>query len=268
MALMRAQAESGGHELPAEQRFELRPAAIRDLIDRLLMQQEARRLKLMPSQAEIDATLASVAPRLDGSTGCRADAANTESREDITNRLMVDRLLARWLDGVRPPKSHEMREYYRKNQESFWTEELIAASHIVKHVDEGTDADQAACRASIEEVRSSIVAGEDFAAAAGRFSDCPENGGSLGYFPRGVMVPEFDEVAFSTPAGELTQPFRTQFGWHIVWVRDRKPAGLRTFDEIAPQIHALLLRERQEQEAGEKLNTLRTKASYVELGPL
>lgn len=264
MSSMRAQAESSGRELSAEERFALRPQAIEDLIDRLLMQQEARRLKLQPTDTEIDATLASVAPRYDGSEGCRADAADPESREDITARLMVDRLLARWFAGVRPPKIHEQREYYRQNQQSFQTPELIAASHIVRHSKEGQDDGEA----QLTEVRASILAGEDFAAAAKRLSDCPENSGDLGYFPRGVMVDDFDQVAFAAPIGEVTAPFRTQFGWHIVLVRDHKPAGVRTFDEVSAQIQARLLREKQEREVSEKLNSLRNRAQYVELGRL
>jgi parvulin-like peptidyl-prolyl isomerase len=264
MASLRAEAEASGRELSAEERFELRPRAIEDLIDRLLMRQEAARLKLQPTEAEIDAALASVAPKYDGSEGCRADAANAESREDIKARLMVDRLLARWLDGVRPPKTHEMREFYRKNQELFQTPELIGASHIVKNGGE----DDAAGEALLVEVRESILAGEEFAAAAKRISDCPENGGDLGYFPRGVMVNDFDEVAFATPVGQISAPFRTQFGWHIVLVRDRKPEGLRSFDEVVGQIQNRMQRDKQEREAGEKLTALRKRADYVELGRL
>ena len=80
------------------------------------------------------------------------------------------------------------------------------------------------------------------------------------------MVDEFDEVAFAAPIGQVTAPFRTQFGWHIVLVRDRRPEGVRTFDEVATQIQKRLLQERREREVGEKLNALRSKARYVELG--
>jgi peptidyl-prolyl cis-trans isomerase C len=282
MSLMRAQAEASGQELSADERFALRPQAIEDLIDRLLLRQEAARLKLHPTAAEIDAALASVAPRYDGSEGCRADAADAESREDITARLMVDRLLARWFDSVRPPKIHELREFYRKNQDAFETPELIAAAHIVKHPpqpdpDAAVDAEaptppdnavEEATAAALREVRDSILAGEDFAAAARRFSDCPENGGDLGYFPRGVMVDDFDEIAFAAPVGQVTEPFRTQFGWHIVLVRDRRPAGIRAFDEVVTQIQNRMLREKQEHEVGQKVSALRSKAHYVELAKL
>jgi len=264
MASMRAQAESSGRELSAEERFDLRPQAIEDLIDRLLLRQEAARLKLQPTAQEIDAARAQVAPRLEGSEGCRADAADVESREDIAARIMVDRLLARWFDGVRPLKMHELKEYYRKNQESFHTPELIAASHIVKHTAEGENS----AEALLHEVRNAILAGEDFAEAAKRVSDCPENGGDLGYFPRGVMVDDFDQVAFAAPVGEVTAPFQTQFGWHIVLVRDRRPPGIRAFDEVVGNIQNGLLRDKQEHELGEKLDSLRSRAKYVEMGTL
>jgi len=262
MALLRAQAEASGRELSADERFALRPQAIEELVDRLLLRQEAMRLKLVPTEAEIDAALAKVAPKYDGSEGCRADFADTESREDIAARLLVDRLLGRWFESVHPPKIHEMREFYRKNQESFRAPELIAASHIVKHVTDDSG------EALVAGLRNSILAGEDFAAIAQRFSDCPEKGGDLGYFPRGVMVEEFDEVAFAAPIGHVTPPFRTRFGWHIMLVRDRKPEGIRTFEEVAEQIQNRMLLERQEREVGVKMTTLRRKARYVEIGRL
>jgi parvulin-like peptidyl-prolyl isomerase len=264
VSMLRAEAEASGEELSTEERFALRPQAIEDLVDRLLMRQEAARLKMTPTEAEIEETLASIAPKYDGSEGCRADAADAESRDDIRSRLMIDRLLAKWFDGVRQPKIHELKEFYRNHPEYFETEELIGASHIVKHPAEGEEI-LTEPPADLIAVRESILAGEEFVEAAKRFSDCPERGGDLGYFPRGVMVDEFDEVAFSAKVGEVTQPFRTQFGWHIVLVRDRRAPGQQPFEEVSGQIQQRLLREKQEQEIGAKLTALRKKAKYVEL---
>ena len=225
------------------------------------------RLKLRPTEAEIDATLASVAPKYDGSEGCRhADAADGGIAAKIfAARLLVDRLLgqvARWRASAQDPG--DCANSIAGTRSRLRAPELIAASHIVKHAKEEEDDGET----QLAEVRASIFAGEDFAAAAKRFSDCPENSGDLGYFPRGVMVDEFDAVAFAAPVGQVTAPFRTQFGWHIVLVRDRRPEGVRAFDEVSEQIKARLLNEKQEREVGEKLNALREKAHYVELGRL
>ena len=85
--------------------------------------------------------------------------------------MLLARLLSRWFDAVRPPKIHEVREFYRQNQESFRSPELIAASHIVKHSKDGEDDGDTV----LAEIRTSILAGEDFAAAAKRVSDCPDH---------------------------------------------------------------------------------------------
>jgi peptidyl-prolyl cis-trans isomerase C len=76
-----------------------------------------------------------------------------------------------------------------------------------------------------EELKTQIAAGADFAALAGKFSRCPSKaqGGALGEFSPGQMVPEFDRVVFSAPVGEVQGPVKTQFGWHLVEVTSRKP---------------------------------------------
>lgn len=266
VSLLRAQNEEDARrELTPEERFRLRPEAIQDLVDRTIMRQEAIRLRLMPTEAETAATLAELAPKYDGTEGCRADAANEESREDIRSRLLVDRLLARWFEGIRQPKSTETREFYTRNQAEFAAPEMIAASHIVRQPKEGETPDDVACVALLEKLREEILAGADFAEVAGRVSDCPERGGDLGYFPRGVMVEDFEEIAFATPVGEISKPFRTQFGWHIVKVRDRRAEGVQPFEQVAGEIAQRIYREKQEREIATKLLALRNRARIVEL---
>jgi peptidyl-prolyl cis-trans isomerase C len=72
--------------------------------------------------------------------------------------------------------------------------------------------------------RDEIIAGKPFAEVAQRVSRCPSGsrGGDLGYFGRGVMVPEFDQAAFSMPKGEISEPIKTQFGWHLLVVTDQR----------------------------------------------
>jgi len=73
-------------------------------------------------------------------------------------------------------------------------------------------------------LRDEILAGKDFADVAAEVSNCPSSaqGGDLGFFSRGMMVPEFDEAAFTLEVGELSEPIRTQFGWHLLIVTDQK----------------------------------------------
>jgi peptidyl-prolyl cis-trans isomerase C len=73
-------------------------------------------------------------------------------------------------------------------------------------------------------LREEILAGKDFADVAAEVSNCPSGskGGDLGFFSRGMMVPEFDEVSFTLEVGELSEPVKTQFGWHLLIVTDKK----------------------------------------------
>lgn len=73
-------------------------------------------------------------------------------------------------------------------------------------------------------LREEILAGKDFADVAAEVSNCPSGskGGDLGFFSRGMMVPEFDEVSFTLEVGELSEPVQTQFGWHLLIVTDKK----------------------------------------------
>ena len=81
-------------------------------------------------------------------------------------------------------------------------------------------ADEAKCN----ELKARIEGGEDFAALAKEYSTCPSgrNGGDLGEFGRGQMVPEFDKVVFSAPVNEVQGPVKTQFGYHLLEVTSRK----------------------------------------------
>lgn len=73
-------------------------------------------------------------------------------------------------------------------------------------------------------LREEILGGKNFADVAAAVSNCPSsaNGGDLGFFSRGMMVPEFDEAAFTLKVGELSEPIQTQFGWHLLIVTDQK----------------------------------------------
>ena len=103
------------------------------------------------------------------------------------------------------------KDLYKNDREVTSMEKVseIRASHIL--VDTKEEA---------ETLRQEILAGKDFAAVAKESSKCPSssNGGDLGYFSKGMMVPEFDQAAFNLSVGEVSEPVKTQFGWHLIKV--------------------------------------------------
>jgi parvulin-like peptidyl-prolyl isomerase len=183
-------------------------------------------------------------------------------RLQVESQLRVERFTARLTAKLIPPRSKEISEYYRKHQDDFITPELVHAAHIVKNVDEQTTAE--AALESMQEVQRELDQGGDFGEIADHRSDCPGRGGDLGYFPRGHMVDEFDAVVFNLAPGRHSEIFRTQFGYHIAKVYDRKPAGLRSLDEVKANIEALLFQQKKQRRIEQFLDTLRAKADIRE----
>jgi parvulin-like peptidyl-prolyl isomerase len=132
----------------------------------------------------------------------------------------------------------------------------------VKHT-EGED--HAVKRAEAERLRECVAAGEPFGAVASRASDCPENGGDLGYFARGTMVEEFEEVIFSSPLNTLTPVFQTRFGYHIAIVYDIKSQGILPLDEVRVYVERILHKGRQDKEIARRLEALRSKAVIAQI---
>ena len=137
------------------------------------------------------------------------------------------------------------------------------AAHIVKNVDEGTS--EEAAKEAIERARIGLQAGRSFEEMADEFSDCPGSGGDLGFFPRGQMVEEFDAVVFSMSAGEVSDVFRTPFGFHIVKLHARRPAGVLPLDAVGDQISELLLGQKKQKLVEQHLDALLAKAEVVEV---
>jgi peptidyl-prolyl cis-trans isomerase C len=114
-------------------------------------------------------------------------------------------------------------------------------------------------KAEAEAVIAELQGGADFAELAKKRSTGPSgpNGGDLGYFPRGAMVPAFENAAFALEAGSFTQtPVQTQFGWHIILVEEKRIADAPTIEELAPQLRQNLI----SQNLGRLLDSLRTNA--------
>ena len=256
---LRVYRESTGETLTFEQRLQLRDQAIENLLERTLIFQEARRLNLVPARAEIEQIAATLVPQIHGVSGCRAGMDDPQIAKEAERRLIVDRLIAHWCRNVKPPRPAEVREYYRAHRDEFWRPEAIHAAHVVRHSEEN-GADPASNRAVLEQVRERLLAGEDFAALARAHSDCPENGGDLGFFPRGVMVDEFDAVVFAAPLHQLTPIFETRFGLHVAIVHAHRPAGIANLDEAAAAIETALHRGKQDREVGRRLEALRSSA--------
>jgi peptidyl-prolyl cis-trans isomerase D len=133
----------------------------------------------------------------------------------------------------------------------------VRASHILIATTEGKD--DAAAKAKAEDVLKQAKSGADFAALAVKYSDDKETaarGGDLDYFERGRMVPEFDQAAFSMQPGEISGLVKSQYGYHIIKVVDRKAGITRSLDDVRQQITDRLAFERAQAQAADLAQNL------------
>ncbi|MBC3880896.1 peptidylprolyl isomerase [Undibacterium sp. LX40W] len=134
------------------------------------------------------------------------------------------------------------RSFYDENSASFMQGEMAAASHILFTPGEGLGGSLVKAKAEgiLADLQKNPAA---FAAMAREHSACPsgKEGGALGQFGRGQMVPEFEQAVFSTELGQITpELIETQFGYHIIQVTDRKGGDLVSFDEVKERLQAYL----------------------------
>jgi peptidyl-prolyl cis-trans isomerase D len=137
----------------------------------------------------------------------------------------------------------EVTAYYDENPNEFFSPETVEARHILVQVDK--DADDAAVEAArmkAAEIHARVLKGEDFAELAKQLSDGPskDDGGYLGTFGRGRMVKPFEEKAFAMQAGEISEPIRTDFGWHIIKVENHNAAETLSLEASQNRIRGIL----------------------------
>jgi peptidyl-prolyl cis-trans isomerase C len=162
----------------------------------------------------------------------------------------------------------EVDEFYAANIEKFATPEQVRARHILVKVESGTTTEQkAAAKKKIEEVLAKAREGVDFAELARDYSEGPSapQGGDLGLFTRGRMVPAFEEAAFSMKAGEVSAIVETRFGYHIIKVEERKPAGTANKEEVTDRIRQFLNQQKLSETVMARLEALREDAKVESL---
>jgi peptidyl-prolyl cis-trans isomerase D len=167
--------------------------------------------------------------------------------------LLLDREQAR-LKVTVPP--NQVQQFYNDNIQQYQTPEQVRASHILF---ETAGKDDAEVKKRAEDVLKQAKGGADFAELAKKYSEdkgSKVNGGDLDYFGRGRMVKEFEDAAFSMMPGQISDLVKSQFGYHIIKVVDKKAPSTRTLDEVRPQIQQQLALEIADQRITDQARNL------------
>jgi len=147
----------------------------------------------------------------------------------------------------------ELRQYYEQHQSEYRLPDRVTAQHILFKTQEKKPEEIAAIRQKARDVLERAKKGEDFESLAKQFSEdtSAANGGDLGSFTRGQMVPEFEQVAFSLAPGTISDLVQTQFGIHIIKVREKQEARNRPFEELKEAVRPIVSTRKAEQKVSD-----------------
>lgn len=238
------------------------------VIGRVLVKQEAVRRNIEVPEEEVERAMSEVVEQYGGAEGFKQQLVEAEiTREDIVRDVLlglrVDKLLDDVCRDLCALTEEELRAYFAEHVAQFSVPEQIRVSHVVKHVS-GTVIETHEASEALAKVLATIRSGTPFEEVAGRHSDCPENAGDLGYFSRGAMVPEFEDVVFNLEVGEVSGVFQTPFGVHIAKLQDRVSASTRGFEEVREEVEEVLYSTRENGVIDEFTEQLREGARIEE----
>jgi peptidyl-prolyl cis-trans isomerase C len=266
-------AQMGGRIPPGQ--FEaalphIRENLVNELIMRQIMRDAVAAAGIELTDEEYQADLAELAEALpEGVTVQEYLEANGASEDELREQMKMRRLLLAQANTAPKPTDEEIRAFYDENRDGFSQPESVTASHIlIAFEPNDDDAAKAAKRERLAGIRQQILDGADFAEMASANSDCPSkaNGGDLGQFGRGQMVPPFEDAAFSQEPGQVGDIVETSFGYHIIKVTDHQEGKTPEFDEVKDRIAELLSAQQERMVVAAYIEKLQSEAQVERFG--
>lgn len=214
------------------------------VLDALVMEKivllEAEKQNIKIDQAKIDAEIETMAENNGGMEALEASMAIygmdlDTLKKNIETNYTLEALLEPYADIT----EDDMKAYFEENKDAYGSQEQVKASHILVK-------DEALAK----EIEEKLKAGEDFAELAKEYSEDPgskELGGDLGFFPRGMMVPEFEEAAFNAEIGKVTEPVKSEHGYHIIKVEEKKEGNEANYEDAKDQVKSSLIQAKSQE---------------------
>lgn len=223
-------------------------AALNSLISEKIMEAEVKAKGITVSDEEIQENIDEMTEYYGGEEEMNKaltqyNLTMDDMKENIVNNLQLQKVLEPYITIT----DEEIQEYFTTNKAYLDQAEEVNASHILVETKETAD-----------EVKEKLNGGADFAELAKEYStdtSNSENGGSLGFFGKGEMVPEFENTAFALKVDEISEPVQTEYGYHIIKVEDHKEAKEATLEEAKDDIRKTILQDKM----GDAYNTWYTE---------
>lgn len=260
-----------GVQTPPEKQGDVDKRALDQLVSAELLYQAGQKLEIRDMDALIDARIAESKRKFPSEQDFeKAINALEMSISDLRDYTRRDLVISNFIEQAIVPRqtvgNEESKTFYDQNLDKFSRGEAVRASHILVGTDTATPGEKEAARAKAEKLRKELASGADFATLARDNSTCPSSkqGGDLGYFGKGQMVPTFEQAAFALKKDGISEVVETQFGFHIIKLTDRKGAETVPYQEVKPRIEEFLKGQKVSTAIGAYLAEAR-KTARIEL---
>ncbi len=245
----------------AEQRL------LKDLIDRRLLYQVAKKEGMLPSTAEVQGAIEdlkrnnNVPDEAQFRALLKAEGLTVEQvRRTVGERLAVGRLLARQIRSAIILSEDDIAKYYQGHQDKFRRVPEAEIHHVLFAV--SPDQDEAAVRQRVDDMLAKVRAGADFVETAKQYADSASGSGAdLLTVRRGELAPEIEAAAFSLPPGGVSEPLRTAAGFHLIKVEKVRAEPVTPLNEARDAIREQIFQEKYEAKRKDYLASLRSTAS-------
>lgn len=254
-----------GRPVPAERRDEIYRGIIDQLVTYTVLVQETKARKVNVTEAEAkkitDARIQELRKQVPNEAEFKKALAERDMtlarlRDDIRKDIAIGRMIEEEMARMPPPSDADIKAYYDKNPDEF---SGVRAAHILIRPEGFDEASKKKARTTAEDIQKQAKGGADFAELAKKHSadGSAQQGGDLGFFTKGQMVPEFSNAAFSMQPGQISDVVETQFGFHVIKVIERKDVPLA---EATEKLRAFLTQQKREEAQQAFIDSLKSKA--------
>jgi len=242
--------------LSKEQITELKNEVLENLIDREILYQESKKTGINVNKKIVDEQLSDVKEHFQSEKEYKNALSTMELSEgDVKNQikksLAIGKLIEKKITQKIVVTDKETKSFYDANPNLFKRPEQVKASHILIKVVAGEDKHKKAeAKQKIKEVQTKLKSGQDFSLLAKEYSEdeaTSNDGGDLGYFARGEIAKPLEDAAFKTQPNEVTDIIKTQFGYHLIKVYDKKPEQTLAYGEVKDMLTKSIKQEKTEE---------------------
>ena len=261
-----------GRPIPPQMEQILRNKIIEDLINAEVILQEVKRQGLKVDENKVQEIYNQEVKTAGDEEKLKlkllqAGRSVEEFRDRIRQYLMMSKLRDAATANLPAVTDEEARKYYEENKKMFARPETVHAYHILLKVDNNATPEQVEEKKKLIQdiLKKAKKKGASFEELAKKHSECPSSakGGDLGAFGRGRMVKPFEEAAFSLKVGEISDPVRSQFGWHIIKVTEHSDPQTPEFDEVKDMLMKMLERQKKQKAFDDFVQQIREKTNVI-----